>query len=108
MYTISVFRPDLCTHLDYRAEKTGVVEVLFFMIEFFKTKQVSSILRIVVVILLHSLTRFVKLSDSLPLRLIKAWVKNDFRLQCPPRKVRGIRVDFASNHSYLESRSCSS
>ena len=40
MYTISVFRPDLCTHLDYRAKKTGVVEVLFFIIEFFKTKQV--------------------------------------------------------------------
>lgn len=101
MYTISVFRPDLCTHLDYRAKKTGVVEVLFFIIEFFKTKQVSSILRIVVVILLHSLTRFVKLSDSLLLRLIKAWVKNDFRLQCPPSKVRGIRVDCASNHSYF-------
>ena len=42
------------------------------------------------------------------LRLIKAWVKNDFRLQCPPSKVRGIRVDCASNHSYLESRSRSS
>ena len=42
------------------------------------------------------------------LRLIKAWVKNDFRLQCPPSKVRGIRVDRASNHSYLESRSRSS
>ena len=35
------------------------------------------------------------------LRLIKAWVKNDFRLQYPPGKVRGIRVDCASNHSYL-------
>ena len=43
------------------------------------------------------------------LRLIKAWVNNDFRLQCPPpSKVRGIRVDCASNHSYLESRSRSS
>ena len=42
------------------------------------------------------------------LRIIKAWVKNDYRLQCPPSKVRGIRVDCASNHSYLESRSRSS
>ena len=45
---------------------------------------------------------------KIQLRLIKAWVKNDFRLQCPPSKVRGIRVDCASNHSYLESRSRSS
>ena len=49
-----------------------------------------------------------KPSFNQSLRLIKAWVKNDFRLQCPPSKVRGIRVDCASNHSYLESRSCSS
>lgn len=38
------------------------------------------------------------------LRLIKAWVKNDFRLQCPPRRVRGIGVECAGNHSYSESR----
>ena len=42
------------------------------------------------------------------LRLIKAWVRNDFRLQCPPSKVCGIRVDCASNYSHLESRSRSS
>lgn len=58
----------------------------------------------------HSLSSWqncclIRNAASRVLRLIKAWVKNDFRLQCPPSKVRGIRVDCASNHSYLESRS---
>ena len=36
------------------------------------------------------------------LRLIKAWVKNDFSPPVPPSKVRGICVECAGYHSYLD------